>query len=115
MDQIFGEIGKAQQRLPALAGAEKLTGATQPEIFAGGMKVEIEDISEKIASLALQGPTSGRLLASVVGISSETGARRTAASLNAIHESRAHLIRAGNFATPAAIVLSPRVGWLSER
>ena len=30
-----------------------------------GMDVEIEDISERVASLALQGPTSGRLLASV--------------------------------------------------
>jgi aminomethyltransferase len=28
-----------------------------------GMQVEIEDISEKVAALALQGPTSGRLLA----------------------------------------------------
>ena len=33
---------------------------------AVGMQVEIEDISEKVASLALQGPTSGRLLRSVV-------------------------------------------------
>ena len=30
-----------------------------------GMKVEIEDISEETSALALQGPTSGRLLASV--------------------------------------------------
>ncbi|MFN2385773.1 MAG: aminomethyltransferase family protein [Thermoanaerobaculia bacterium] len=30
-----------------------------------GLEVAIEDISEKVASLALQGPTSGRLLASV--------------------------------------------------
>jgi aminomethyltransferase len=30
-----------------------------------GMDVEIDDISERVASLALQGPTSGRLLASV--------------------------------------------------
>ncbi|HEY6065196.1 MAG TPA: aminomethyltransferase family protein, partial [Thermoanaerobaculia bacterium] len=30
-----------------------------------GMDVEIEDISEKVASLAVQGPTSGKLLASV--------------------------------------------------
>ncbi|MDQ2870375.1 MAG: aminomethyltransferase family protein [Acidobacteriota bacterium] len=30
-----------------------------------GLEVEIEDISEKVASLALQGPTSGRLLSSV--------------------------------------------------
>jgi aminomethyltransferase len=30
-----------------------------------GLEVEIEDISEKIASLALQGPTSGRLLRAV--------------------------------------------------
>jgi aminomethyltransferase len=30
-----------------------------------GMKVEIEDISEQTAALALQGPTSGRLLASI--------------------------------------------------
>jgi len=30
-----------------------------------GMRVEIEDISERVASLALQGPTSGRLLKSV--------------------------------------------------
>ena len=30
-----------------------------------GLDVEIEDISEKVASLALQGPTSGRLLRSV--------------------------------------------------
>jgi len=30
-----------------------------------GMQVEIEDISDKVASLALQGPTSGRLLVSV--------------------------------------------------
>ena len=30
-----------------------------------GMDVEIEDISDRVASLALQGPTSGRLLASV--------------------------------------------------
>jgi aminomethyltransferase len=29
---------------------------------AAGMEVEIEDISERVASLALQGPTSGRLL-----------------------------------------------------
>src|SRR5256712_3772127 len=33
---------------------------------AHGMEVEIEDLSEKIAALALQGPTSGRLLKSVV-------------------------------------------------
>jgi aminomethyltransferase len=32
---------------------------------APGLEVEIEDISEKIASLALQGPTSGRLLRAV--------------------------------------------------
>jgi aminomethyltransferase len=32
---------------------------------AFGMQVEIEDISERIASLALQGPTSGRLLKAV--------------------------------------------------
>jgi aminomethyltransferase len=32
---------------------------------AVGMEVEIEDISEKVASLALQGPTSGRLLRAV--------------------------------------------------
>jgi len=32
---------------------------------AFGMQVEIEDISEKVASLALQGPTSGRLLKAV--------------------------------------------------
>lgn len=32
---------------------------------AVGMQVEIEDISEKVASLALQGPTSGRLLRAV--------------------------------------------------
>jgi aminomethyltransferase len=31
---------------------------------AAGMDVEIEDISERVAALALQGPTSGRLLAS---------------------------------------------------
>jgi aminomethyltransferase len=30
-----------------------------------GMRVDIEDISEKVASLALQGPTSGRLLMAV--------------------------------------------------
>src|ERR687896_2614388 len=33
---------------------------------AAGMDVEIEDISEQTAALALQGPTSGRLLKSVV-------------------------------------------------
>ena len=33
---------------------------------ATGMEVEIEDISEKVAALALQGPTSGRLLKSLV-------------------------------------------------
>ncbi len=33
---------------------------------AAGMDVEIEDISETIAALALQGPTSGRLLKSLV-------------------------------------------------
>jgi aminomethyltransferase len=32
---------------------------------AFGMRVEIEDISERVASLALQGPTSGRLLKAV--------------------------------------------------
>jgi aminomethyltransferase len=32
---------------------------------AFGMQVEIEDISERVASLALQGPTSGRLLKAV--------------------------------------------------
>jgi aminomethyltransferase len=32
---------------------------------AAGMDVEIEDISEKVAALALQGPTSGRLLKTV--------------------------------------------------
>ena len=32
---------------------------------AAGMDVAIEDISEKVAAIALQGPTSGRLLASV--------------------------------------------------
>jgi aminomethyltransferase len=32
---------------------------------AFGLQVEIEDISEKVASLALQGPTSGRLLKAV--------------------------------------------------
>ena len=32
---------------------------------ARGMEVQIEDISEQVASLALQGPTSGRLLKSV--------------------------------------------------
>jgi aminomethyltransferase len=32
---------------------------------AHGMKVEIDDISEKVAALALQGPTSGRLLQTV--------------------------------------------------
>jgi aminomethyltransferase len=33
---------------------------------ANGMKVEIEDISETVSALALQGPTSGRLLKSLV-------------------------------------------------
>jgi aminomethyltransferase len=33
---------------------------------ASGMEVEIEDISEKVSALALQGPTSGRLLKTVV-------------------------------------------------
>lgn len=33
---------------------------------ASGMKVEIEDISEAVSALALQGPTSGRLLKSLV-------------------------------------------------
>jgi aminomethyltransferase len=33
---------------------------------ASGMEVQIEDISESIAALALQGPTSGRLLKSLV-------------------------------------------------
>ncbi len=33
---------------------------------AAGLDVEIEDISEKVAALALQGPTSGRLLKSLV-------------------------------------------------
>lgn len=33
---------------------------------AGGMDVRIEDISESVAALALQGPTSGRLLKSLV-------------------------------------------------
>lgn len=33
---------------------------------ASGMKVEIEDISESVSALALQGPTSGRLLMSLV-------------------------------------------------
>jgi aminomethyltransferase len=33
---------------------------------AQGMNVEIDDISEKVAALALQGPTSGRLLQTVV-------------------------------------------------
>lgn len=33
---------------------------------AAGMDVEIEDISEQVAALALQGPTSGRLLQSLV-------------------------------------------------
>jgi aminomethyltransferase len=33
---------------------------------ASGMKVEIEDISESVSALALQGPTSGRLLKSVL-------------------------------------------------
>jgi glycine cleavage system T protein (aminomethyltransferase) len=32
---------------------------------AAGMEVEIEDISESVAALAVQGPTSGKLLASV--------------------------------------------------
>jgi aminomethyltransferase len=32
---------------------------------AGGLNVKIEDISEEVASLALQGPTSGRLLKAV--------------------------------------------------
>src|SRR5687767_3869731 len=34
---------------------------------ATGMDVQIEDISESVAALALQGPTSGRLLMSVAG------------------------------------------------
>ncbi|HEX3560036.1 MAG TPA: aminomethyltransferase family protein [Pyrinomonadaceae bacterium] len=34
---------------------------------AAGMDVEIEDISESVSALALQGPTSGRLLKSLVG------------------------------------------------
>ena len=33
---------------------------------AGGMRVEIEDISETVSALALQGPTSGRLLKKLV-------------------------------------------------
>jgi aminomethyltransferase len=33
---------------------------------AAGMDVEIEDISEEVSALALQGPTSGRLLKSIV-------------------------------------------------
>jgi aminomethyltransferase len=33
---------------------------------ASGMKIEIEDISETLSALALQGPTSGRLLKSLV-------------------------------------------------
>src|SRR3712207_45696 len=34
---------------------------------AAGLEVEIEDISEEISALALQGPTSGRLLKTLVG------------------------------------------------
>jgi aminomethyltransferase len=34
---------------------------------AAGMDVEIEDISERVAALALQGPTSGRLLKALAG------------------------------------------------
>jgi aminomethyltransferase len=34
---------------------------------AAGMDVQIEDISESVSALALQGPTSGRLLKSLVG------------------------------------------------
>lgn len=34
---------------------------------AAGLDVEVEDISESVAALALQGPTSGRLLAVVAG------------------------------------------------
>ncbi|HYE15758.1 MAG TPA: aminomethyltransferase family protein [Pyrinomonadaceae bacterium] len=34
---------------------------------AAGMDVEIEDISEQVSALALQGPTSGRLLKTLVG------------------------------------------------
>ena len=33
---------------------------------ASGMNVEIEDISESVSALALQGPTSARLLKTVV-------------------------------------------------
>jgi len=34
---------------------------------AAGLKVDIEDVSQSVAALALQGPTSGRLLKRVVG------------------------------------------------
>jgi len=39
---------------------------------AVGMDVQIEDISEKVAAVALQGPTSGRLLKKLVGSDIET-------------------------------------------
>jgi aminomethyltransferase len=39
---------------------------------AVGMDVQIEDISEKVAAVALQGPTSGRLLKKLVGADIET-------------------------------------------
>ncbi len=38
-----------------------------------GLDVQIEDISEQVAALAVQGPTSGRLLKSVAEITGKTG------------------------------------------
>ncbi len=54
---------------------------------AVGLEVEIEDISESIAALALQGPTSGRLLKSIVegaDIANLKYFRVTKASINGV-------------------------------
>jgi aminomethyltransferase len=51
-----------------------------------GMDVEIEDISESVAALSLQGPTSGRLLKSItdVGIENLKYFRVTTAEINGV-------------------------------
>jgi aminomethyltransferase len=54
----------ADQRFRWTAADPSLRWLTQN---AAGMKVQIEDISEEVAAVALQGPTSARLLRAVAG------------------------------------------------
>jgi aminomethyltransferase len=62
---------------------------------AAGMDVQIEDISEEVAALALQGPTSGRLLKSIVQGADLSGLKYFRVTSGTIADVRVDISRTG--------------------